>query len=810
MDLTFRGAGAQLEYDFAVAPGIDPSVIQLAFAGADSVRTDPTGGLILRLGEIEVRQPCPSVYQESAGMRTPVQGRFIVKRGGRVTFQIARRDRTQALLIDPVLSYATYLGGSGSEGGTAVAVDTSGNVYVAGGSTSRFDMISTSGWGDSAGDAFVAKLNPAGTTVLYTTHFGGSSLEFAWALAVDSAGNAYVTGSTFSTDFPVTSGAAQPAIGGSNERDAFVVKLDPTGSTLLYATYLGGRYEDVGFNVAVDSAGNTYVSGLTVSNDFPRTPGALGASRDRGFFLAKINPTGTQLLYSGIVCPYDSDFGVGGMAVDSTGSVYLAGTISGDDASSFPITSNAFQTTKAGTHSAYVLKVNSEGSDLSYSTFLGSPGDTIGYAIALDTSGNAVVTGITSPAGFPTTPGVYHNLPNSGVPQYVPFVTKVNSAGSGLIFSAVFGGSKGDYPQKITLDSSGNVYVGGWTQSTDFPVTPDSLQPKAGGGNDVFLAKLSADFSALQYSTYLGGSLDETFGALTVDQVGNVYLTGSTLSPDFPTTPGTLQNTYAGASTDYQVNYAGLGDVFVVKIAAAPSGLPQVSSISAASLTRVSALAPASIASGFGVGLAAQTEQATVLPLPTSLAGTTVKLHDSSGADYEAPLFFVSAQQINYLIPTGVATGPATLSVLHGDQVAASGTLQIQPVAPGLFSANSSGTGVAAALAVLVKADHSQLPVPVFHCSPASCVADPIDLGSESDQVVLELFGTGLRGFRALPTAVIGLQAATVLGAAAQSQYAGLDQVNVLIPRTLAGSGEVSLAVTVDGHVSNLVTINIK
>ena len=730
-----------------------------------------------------------------------------MKSGGRAGFQVARHNLRYPLVIDPVLSYATYLGGWGSEGAKAIAVDAAGNVYVAGGSTSS-NILSTGGTGDSQGNAFVAKLNSAGTAVLYATYFGGSDGELAWALAVDGAGNAYVTGSTFSTDFPVTSGAVQTAIGDPIERDAFVVKLDPTGTRLLYSTYLGGQNKDVGFNIAVDSAGNAYVSGLTVSNDFPRTPGALGPNRDRGFFLSKINAAGNQLIYSGILCPYDSDFGVGGMAVDPAGNVYVTGAVEGSDTSDFPTTANAFQSTPPGDRTAYLMKVNSSGTDLVYSTFLGGTDGTVGFGIAVDLGGNAVVTGLTAPAGFPTTPSAYH----AGSAGFMPFVTKMNATGTGLIYSSVFGGTAQDYPQKVTLDASGNAYVGGWTQSHDFPVTPDALQPGLAGGIDVFLAELSADGSALNYATYLGGSQDESFGALAVDSAGNVYLAGSTLSPDFPIVPGALQATYAGAANGHAVNYDGLGDTFVVKIGAGGPALPQVSTISAASFTLVSAFAPESIASAFGVGLAGGVEEATTLPLPTSLSDTTVTLKDSAGVEYPAPLFFVSPQQINYLIPENAAAGPATVSVLRSDQVVATGTLQIQSVAPGLFSANANGKGVAAAIAIRVKADGSQQPEAIFHCgsAPGTCVADPIDLGPESDQVVLELYGTGLRGFQAVPEVLFGTQPANVLGAAAQSQYAGLDQVNVVIPRALIGVGEVNVVLTVDGRTSNAVTVNIK
>ena len=300
VDLVFYGNQRQLEYDYVVAPGTDPSVIKLAFDGAESMTIDGQGDLVLHTSAGDVMEDAPVVYQESGGIRQPVSGQFVVEGDGQVGFALGAYDHTQPLVIDPVLSYSTYLGGTGLDQSYGIAVDAAGNAYVTGTTDSADFPTTTGAFQTTSGggyDAFVTKLNPTGTALVYSTYLGGTSVDFGEHIAVDRAGNAYVTGYTTSTNFPTTVGAFQTTSGGGY--DAFVTKLNPTG-TVVYSTYLGGSGDEIGWGIAVDTAGYAYVTGQTDSTDFPTTTGAFQTTSGGGYdaFVTKLNPTGTALVYS--------------------------------------------------------------------------------------------------------------------------------------------------------------------------------------------------------------------------------------------------------------------------------------------------------------------------------------------------------------------------------------------------------------------------------------------------------------------------------------------------------------------------------
>src|SRR5712672_1576210 len=306
VDLVYYGNQRQLEYDFVVAPGADPKRIALGFKGADKLEIDAKGDLVLRAAGGEVRQHKPVVYQEIDGIRQEIDGGYVRKGANRVGFRLAAYDTARPLIIDPVLSYSTYLGGSGREKGLAIAVDRDGNAYVTG-LVSSTDFPTTAGafqpifgggtaFGGGQGfDAFVTKFDSTGSALLYSTYLGGSDDDQGLGIAVDTNGNAYVTGSTKSANFPTTAGAFQPTYGGVT--DAFVTKLDPTGSALIYSTYLGGSSGDEGNAIAVDAGGCAYVTGIAGS-DFPTTPGAVEAVGAIGAFVTKLDPSGSALAYS--------------------------------------------------------------------------------------------------------------------------------------------------------------------------------------------------------------------------------------------------------------------------------------------------------------------------------------------------------------------------------------------------------------------------------------------------------------------------------------------------------------------------------
>jgi len=381
---------------------------------------------------------------------------------------------------------------------------------------------------------------------VYSTYFGGNGDDEGRSIGVDFAGNVYVTGSTQSTNFP-TGSPSQPPYGGRSE--AFVAKIDATGSTLLYFTYLGGRDFDGSTSIAVDASGSAYVTGYTSSNNFPTTPGAfqpvLRGIQDA--FVTTLNATGS-ITYSTYLGGDDVDAG-GGITVDSFGSAYLAGTTY---SSNFP-TVNPFQATYggAGNSDAFVAKIDATGSRLVYSTYLGRGGNDAGAGIAMDSSGSVYVTGYTSSRDFPTTSGAFQTTFGGGVDA---FISKLSANGESLVYSTFLGGTFDDLGRAIAVDPSGNCYVTGQADSGDFPIE-NALQPVKGGGGgsinnpDAFVTKLNREGSRLPYSTYLGGSRGDIGFSIAVDSFGDAYVTGETISPDFPTA-NAVQKTILGSTTD--------------------------------------------------------------------------------------------------------------------------------------------------------------------------------------------------------------------------------------------------------------------
>jgi hypothetical protein len=570
IDLVYYGSQQQLEYDFNVAGGADPGAIRLNFNGADTVRLDAGGNLVLTTGDGPVLQHKPVLYQDIAGHRQVVSGGYVVQ-GRQVGFWVGAHDLSRPLVIDPVLSYSTYLGGSGTDEGNGIAVDASGNAYVTGSTTSvnfptKNAFQSNNG---GLGNAFVTKLNASGSALIYSTYLGGNMMDDGNAIAVDYSGNAYVTGDTLSTNFPTTSGAFQKTFGGGGT-NAFVTRLNAAGSALVYSTYLGGSYDDAGAGIAVDTAGDAYVAGDTSSTNFPTTSGAFQKNlAGSGFleaydnaFFSKLdtNASGSaSLVYSSYLGGNEDINGFGGfdagagVAIDTAGNAYLTGEAS---STNFPTTSGAFQQNIGRdqfgdpTYDAFVAKFNPNlpgNASLVYSTYLGGNGDDYGNAITVDSSGRAYVTGSTDSTNFPTLNP--YQATNKGLTSNA-FVSEMNAAGSGLVFSTYLGGSQDDEAFGIARDSAGQVYVTGDTTSPDFP-TVNALQGTLGGGEDVFVSELNAAGNSLLFSTFLGGSGNDDGFAIAVDSSQNVYVTGLTESTNFPTTAGAFQTSKQGATSAF-------------------------------------------------------------------------------------------------------------------------------------------------------------------------------------------------------------------------------------------------------------------
>jgi hypothetical protein len=582
VDLVYYGNQRQLEYDFVVAPGTDPKAITLDMGTGlvpprkghpetAPLRIDANGDLLVRLNGGDVRFHKPVVYQPAfaAGFPTPgkkfVDGRYRLNGGNRISFEIASYDRARPLVIDPVLTYSSLLGGSGYNDGYGIAVDGSGNAYVTGQTQAanfpRMNQIAGAcqgacGHGDQF-DVFVAEIDAAGNALVYSSYLGGSGDDEGYSIAVDGFGNAYVTGTTVSTDFPRVNqipGACRGSCGSSGYGTAFVTKISAAGNALAYSSLIGGSYVDQGFAIAVDGLGNAYLTGENQSNDFPRVnqiPGACrgtcGTSNSENVFVTKIDAAGSALVYSSLIGGSYAEHGHA-IAVDSSGNAYLTGAT---DSSDFPRVNQipgACQGTCIVGGVVFLTKIDAAGDALVYSSFIGGSTSDLGSGIALDSSGNTYLTGYTSSSDFPRVNQISSACQGhcgSG-DNYDAFVTKIDAAGSSLVYSSLVGGSRSENVfgignGGIAVDDSGNAYVTGFTESTDFPRVnqiPGACLGTCGivGGvyRDAFVIEVSADGNALVYSSYLGGSGSDFGVGVAVDSSGNVYLSGTTTSNDFP------------------------------------------------------------------------------------------------------------------------------------------------------------------------------------------------------------------------------------------------------------------------------------
>ena len=470
-----------------------------------------------------------------------------------IAFSLSEYNPMYPLVIDPSLVYSTYLGGSGGEHGDlgmGIAIDSSGSAYVVG-TTDSADFPTTSGtYNRTFGgprDVFVTKLNPSGSSLIYSTYLGGSG-DYPWnmvGIAVDSSGNAYITGTTNSSIFPVTGSAFNQTFSGNG--DGFITKLNPSGSSLVYSTFIGGSDADICSHIAVDSNGNAYVTGYTGSNDFPTTSGAynqtFGGIVDG--FITKLNPTGSSLIYSTYLGGSGYEYG-NDIAVDGNRSAYVTGYTYSD---SFPTSSGAYSRTFAGNEDAFISKLNPSGSSLDYSTYLGGWHIDVGHSIAVDSGGNAYVTGYTYSNDFPTTSGTYNQTFGDQGYQDA-FVTKLNPSGSSLVYSTYLGGQSVDHGYGVAVDKGGNTYVTGVTHSGDFPTTANAYNRTFSGTGDVFISKLNPAGSSLLFSTYLGCPGEDVGLDIAADNSSNVYVTGFTYSNNFPTTPGAYNRSYGGGGYD--------------------------------------------------------------------------------------------------------------------------------------------------------------------------------------------------------------------------------------------------------------------
>ena len=528
IDMSYGASNGRFKSEFVVHAGADYSQIRMQYLGADSVRMDPSGALVVRVKDGEMRESAPETYQELNGIRQAVESRYVLGPDGEVTFRIGLYDNSVPLIIDPLISYSVLLGGGGDDSASGVAIGGAGEIYVTGYTTS-YDFPSVNpAQGSLSGstDVFVAKLNATGTLV-YCTFLGGSGDDRSSDIAVDASGIAYITGYTTSADFPTRNPIQSRRNGYKN---AFVVKLSAAGSTLLFSTYLGGSVSDAGNGIAVDTAGNSYVVGDTTSSDFPSHGFQPTSQGGQDVFIAALNASGTALIYSTFLGGSSVDHGAA-IAVDRQGQASVTGSTYSVD---FPV-ARAIQPYKSGGQDAFVSRLSADGRMLAFSTFFGGSAGggsspETGVGIAVDADGNTYVAGITSSADFPTQGPLQSALKGS----LDSFVLKI-SALDLLAYSTFLGGAGPDYATGIAVTSSGMVCVAGYTYSTDFPVTQNAAQGRNAGMYDAFVVQLAATGGSLLYGTYIGGSGSDTATSVAMTESGSlIALAGQTLSPDFP------------------------------------------------------------------------------------------------------------------------------------------------------------------------------------------------------------------------------------------------------------------------------------
>jgi hypothetical protein len=568
VNIVYYGTQGRLEYDFDVAPGTDPSVIQLVFQGARDIQIDAQGELVAHTAAGDVRLRKPVAYQKIAGSKLPVAVGYMLKNSTSASFQVAEYDPRQPLVIDPILIYSSYLGGSNIDSSNSIAVAPDNTAFVAGGTfSSDFPTVhalqpNEGGGPDFPEDAFVAKISADGSTQLYSTYLGGNNQDSANGITVDNFGDAFVTGYTLSPTFPVSTGAYDTLCGGDGKcgaswnpngdivSNAFVTELNPAGSGILYSTFLG-VYENVkGQAIVVDGNGNAYVTGSTSANitptvpiippnvppsPFPITANAFQPTFGGGTtnaFVIQIDATGTSLLYSSYLGGDTEDLGYG-IAVDNHANAYVTGLTY---STNFPTAGKPLQSTYGGAGDAFLTKVNttlSGAASLAYSTYLGGAGLDQGNAITVDSNGNPYVAGLTDSSTFGFTPAATVVQPAYNG-EGDAFVAEFSTTGT-LTYFTYLGGTHADSATGIAVDSTFNVYVTGTTASINFPTAGAVFQPAYGGGNtDSFVAKIGPGGTPLVYSSYLGGTNAELATGIAVDTSGSAYVTGQTCSEDFP------------------------------------------------------------------------------------------------------------------------------------------------------------------------------------------------------------------------------------------------------------------------------------
>lgn len=709
IDMVLYGNGDRLEYDLVVAPHADPSRLRLRFDGARKLSVDPNGDLRIEAKDGVLWQQKPKVYQENNGSRREIGGHYVIS-GRDVRFALDRYNPDRELVIDPVVNYSTYLGGTQNEEPEGVAVDGAGNTYTVGttNSTNFPGPFNTTLLPRGGTDIFVIKIDPTGKNILYSVLIGGTADENGFGIAIDSAGNAYVVGDTNSINFP-TKNAVQA--GNNGDVDAVVFKLDPTGA-LSYSTYFGGGKAqpgliypyDSGSAIAVDSSGNAYVTGQTHCSDF-RTSLSIPLFRGSGngdAFVLQLGPNGN---YVGSTLINGSDWEAGyAISIDSSGTLWVAGdTLSAD----MYTTPGAYQSKLKGgfnTGDIWIAKINPQGTAQSYLlalTLLGGSDDDDVNSIAIDNSGKVAISGGTLSADFPVTAGTFQQKYGGGTPNGTgdAFVAELDAALANRVFVTYFGGAGDEYGETVLFDKSGNLYLGGRTTSNNLTpaslaTNPNALQSGYRGTQDGFLLELDPTGATPLYFTYIGGSAPEYLEGMGFDGSGMLYIVGVTGSGDFPTQPGALQPVLGGGNDAFLMS---------VNLSAPTPNFPVITDVHTAS-------AGTDIAQNTwieikGINIAPPTTPAIGAywdnapeflssRMPTQTGGVRVKVNGKSAYVWfvcsAKTTTFCASDQINVLTPLDSTQGSVQVQVNNGVYNSVPFTVNMRGVVPSFLLAAPS------------------------------------------------------------------------------------------------------------------------
>ena len=767
IDVVYYGNEGQLEYDFVLAPGADPRRIAVRYEGASRLHVDAAGDLLLKTAAGEMRQHRPELYQETGGVRRKIAGRYLL-RGQTVRFEVGAYDHRLPLVIDPTLTWATYFGfGATTDQVLAVAADAGGNIYATGSTLSQY--------GDY--DAYVTKMNSTGSATMFTAYVGGSGDDEGHGITVDAAGNIYLAGITDSDDFP---SVAIPSSLSGLSYDAFVAKIDPTGKNYLYVGWVGGNSDDNAYSVALDASNNLWVAGATSSTNFPLT--STGSQRQLGGgwdgFLAEFDPAGI-LLYSSYLGGSGDDYAFG-IGLDTAGNVYAAGSTT---STNFPSTAAGLQPANAGGADAWVAKI-APGGTVTWATYLGGTGDDEAISLAVDASGAAYITGDTVSTNFPTV-NPFQSVNGGGAHDII--AAKISPDGKALVYSTYLGGSGDEIGNAIGLDFAGNAYIGGSTNSANFPST-GGFQTASGGGVDGTISAVAPDGKSLVFSSYIGGTADDYVQAVALGCTTGLVIGGTSNSTNFPVTAGVFQTKTGGGY-----------DGFVAQIAAgtatttiSPGGIVNAATSASAPV------APGSLVSIYGASMAGGVFSASTVPLPNTLNGTTVTVNGAT-----VPLVYVSPGQINFQLPYEVSTGTATATVTAGCGTSTQVSFPVTRTAPyllpgpgGLALVQNQDYTINAANNAAAKGS-----VVVVYLIGIGPLDNPVATGAAAPSDRLSSTTSPVK-------ATIGGFDTSVKFLGLTPGYVGLAQANLEIPNL--SPGRYPIVITVDGVDSNAADMWVK